>query len=38
MKLIIKYIKRIFTKRKDSSSPFAEAIAEGIKDALKEMW
>jgi hypothetical protein len=34
---MIGFIARLFRKRKSRSSLFAEAIAEGFRDTLKEM-
>ena len=37
MKKAFVYIRRLFKKRRTFSSIFSEAIAEGIRDTMKEM-
>ena len=37
MKQVMEFIRRLFKKRKSFSSVISEAIAEGIRDTLKEM-
>jgi len=37
MKQAMEFIRRLFKKRKSFSSVISEAMAEGIRDTLKEM-